>query len=69
MNNSISRSLAGSDLIDAAIAQNGARRVFVAALRALLAKPSAPRPRAENLPHYLQRDIGLTHGGRPKRGP
>lgn len=69
MNNSISRPLAGSDLIDAAIAQNGAGQVLVAALRALLAKPSAPKLRAETLPPYLQRDIGLAPGGRPKRGP
>ncbi len=69
MNNSISRPLAGSDLIEAAIAQNGAARVFLAALRALLARPSTPRRRADNLPPHLLRDVGLAPGGRPKRGP
>lgn len=57
-----------SSIIDAAIAEFGARRVFLHALRAMLARRQKPSPRADHLPDHLRRDIGLPRIDPPPTG-
>ncbi|WP_139215002.1 hypothetical protein [Palleronia marisminoris] len=57
-----------SSVIDAAIAEFGARRVFLLALRAVLAPRQKPLPSADHLPNHLRRDIGLPRIDPPATG-
>ena len=57
-----------SVLIDAAIAEHGARRVIIHALRVMFRARQKPQPRAEGLPNHLRRDIGLPPEAPPPTG-
>ena len=57
-----------SSVIDAAIAEFGARRVLLRALRAVLARQQKPPLSADHLPDYLRQDIGLPRIDPPPTG-
>lgn len=57
-----------SSVIDAAIAEFGARRVLLRALRAFLARRQTPPLSTNHLPDHLRRDIGLPRIDPPPTG-
>ncbi|WP_375262749.1 hypothetical protein [Palleronia sp.] len=57
-----------SIVIDAAIAEYGARRVLMRSLRVLFLRRKIPTPKGDALPNHLRRDIGLPPVAPPMTG-